>query len=70
MCYIYNQWYDISCATLYILPQLKKKQNKTNTKQLAFSSSFPFKDQTDCARCYYVSITYLLPLFEVAGGDS
>ena len=19
MCYVYNQWYDISCATLYIL---------------------------------------------------
>ena len=23
MCYVYNQWYDISCATLYIVPLLK-----------------------------------------------
>ena len=22
MCYVYNQWYDISCATLYILKRL------------------------------------------------
>ena len=22
MCYVYNQWYDISCATLYILNEL------------------------------------------------
>ena len=21
MCYVHNQWYDISCATLYILKQ-------------------------------------------------
>ena len=20
MCYVYNQWYDISCATLYVHP--------------------------------------------------
>ena len=25
MCYVYNQWYDISCATLYILLTLYTK---------------------------------------------
>ena len=24
MCYVYNQWYDISCATLYISGLLKR----------------------------------------------
>ena len=24
MCYVHNQWYDISCATLYILPTVIK----------------------------------------------
>jgi hypothetical protein len=53
--------------TLYITAV--KKQNKTNVKPLAFSSSVPFKNTTDRAACYYVSITCLLPLFDVAGGE-
>jgi len=49
-----------------------KKENQTNTKPLASSSSsssVPFKDPTDRAGCYYVSVTCLLPLFDVAGGE-
>ena len=53
--------------TLYITAV--EKQNKTNVKPLAFSSSVPFINPTDRAGCYYVSITCLLPLFDVAGGE-
>jgi len=34
MCHVYNQWYDISCATLYILTGRHKQRdhNTTNGK--------------------------------------
>ena len=30
MCYVYNQWYDISCATLYIIFEIMRHLHVTH----------------------------------------
>jgi len=32
MCYVHNQWYGISCATLYVLYMLNLFENKNHLK--------------------------------------
>jgi len=35
MCYVHNQWYDISCATLYFVATQKYANNNTTLNERA-----------------------------------
>jgi len=49
MCYVHNQWYDISCATLYIL--YKEKFENDVSVQIKIACAYRVSTRNTASLC-------------------
>ena len=57
MCYVHNQWYDISCATLYMPHAHCMLDTQGYKHTLSISNTYCFSTSTKVARtCLHVTL--------------